>query len=118
MTPVERAQAAHAATLKRVCGKPAVYARGSSSVSVVAVPARTDAEVVNEQNLATRVTFDDWLIDVADLVLDGQPVEPRARDAVTVDGATYTVLDLGTEGAWRHTNQARATFRVHSRLSS
>lgn len=99
-------------TLRRYAGASATYRRGASTVSVTVVPGRTDADLVDDDGIATRMTADDWIVSAASITSLN---EPKTKDRIVVGGTTYEVISLGQEGCWRFTDQTRTEYRIHTR---
>ena len=105
---------------KAFMGTAVTYYRGASSVAVTATPGRTVFRYGNEVGALIREVSTDFIIDVADLVIDGVTVEPARGDQVwqVADGVTYKygVMSFGGEPAWRWTDGHRRAWRIHTKL--
>lgn len=117
MTGFNAAIDAMMATLRQVKGEKGTYARGASSVVVVVVPARTDVDLESDDGVLTRLTSDDFLIEVASLVIDGQKAKPQMGDRLTIDDATYELMEIPPGGCWNYSGQTRTHYRIHTRLT-
>ncbi len=95
------------------------YLRGVDSVTVRATVGRTIFEQDDGTGVIVRTEVRDYLIDTADLVLDGQPALPERGDRIEEIKAgrkfTYEVMPLGTEPHWRYSDPYRTTLRVHTK---
>lgn len=109
------------ALMKAHCSRTVSYQRASQSVELVACLGRTIFRVSDGRGGEIRVQMTDWIVDAADLVLDGEVVEPEEGDCI-VDGggpaaAIYQVAaPPGDEPAWRTTDGYRARLRIHTEL--
>lgn len=95
-----------------------VYLRGGSSVGVPATIGRTEFDQ-DESGYPVRVHSTDFLIDVADLELDGIPVEPQRGDQVITgridEGVVFEVMNVPGAGYWRYADAYRRVYRVHTK---
>jgi hypothetical protein len=116
-TPFAAAAAAMMKSLKSVAGTAVTYSRGTDSANLTAVPGRSDHEVTDTEGFSVTVQTQDWMIDVADLVLGGAATEPQIGDRVTIRGGqSYEVLPPSPALAhWRFTSGSRTTYRIHSK---
>lgn len=99
---------------------PVTYSRGPVSVSVLATVGRTVFEVQRADGVHVETQSRDYIITVADLVLDAELVEPRCGDQIVEDaapGLTYEVvaLDADTQG-WSYSDLRRLSYRAHTKL--
>lgn len=96
-----------------------VYRRGAATVQVAATIGRTLFEIDNGYGAVERTESRDYLLQAADLVLDGLVVLPQRGDQVreTVGQQTfvYEVLAPGKEPAWRYSDPYRQTLRIHTK---
>jgi len=91
------------------------YSRGESSVQLQATPGRTEYEIADEYGTTVKAHVTDWIVDAADLVLDGQRVLPEPGDRITTaDGRTFEVLPLAGEH-YRFLDPAGTMLRIHTR---
>lgn len=99
---------------------PVTYSRGEASVSVQASIGRTIYETDRSSGISLDEQTRDYLITAADLVLDGERVEPRPGDHIVEDASpslTYEVMaPEGVEQAWRYSDNHRITLRIHTKL--
>jgi hypothetical protein len=96
------------------------YRRGARQVSITATPASTELEVVANDGTATRRRVRDYKIDVADLVFDGEQLEPRSGDVIVEtiagDDVTFEVFEPAEgESSWRFADSDRTRARIHTR---
>jgi hypothetical protein len=105
--------------VKAVAGVRAVYTRGGDSVTVWAVPASTNWTIEGTGGGGVRASdrSADWLILAADLMLNGEQVEPERGDVVTVAGVSFRVLPFGPQDAlWSWVDRDGESFRrIHTR---
>ena len=95
------------------------YVRGSSTVEVQATIGRTVFEQADEFGIVTKTESRDYLIRMADLVLDGQQTLPKRGDQIReTDGTTtfvYEVLSPGDEPVFRYADPYRKALRIHTK---
>lgn len=100
-------------------GESITYSRGRSSVSITATVGKTLLKLADEYGTRVEWADQDFLIRAADLVLDGEAVEPQRGDTVrwARGGTTYVfeVLAPGNEPAWRWADEHRTMYRVHAK---
>lgn len=96
------------------------YTRGASSVSILATVGRTIFRVDDGFQIFQRIESRDYIVDAADLVLDGSQVLPERGDRIeeTANGATYTyeVMAPGGEPHYRWSDREHNTLRIHTKL--
>lgn len=106
-------------TARQLQGTPIVYRRGLHGVALVAIVGQTPVERDDGQGTVVRSRVRDYLIEAADLVLDGERIEPAKGDQIeeTVGNQrfTYEVLPLGKEPPWRFSGPSRNTYRIHTK---
>jgi len=90
-----------------------VYARGAMTQVVKATIGRTEYETDDGQVVRTEYTDRDFLIAVADLVLDGNLTVPEEGDQIRESQGT-TVLFFEVMG-WRYSDLYRRTFRIETK---
>lgn len=125
MTIQERAAAGLWRGLKS-SAKRVRYRRGSGggalSVEILAVPGRTEHEVVDDTGLVSTVQSQDWIVWAADLVLGDQVVLPKrnsdvveelAEDGVSV-AATFQVAHPGGTEPYSFMSASRLILRIHT----
>lgn len=100
----------------------AEYRRGDRAVTVRAAVGRTNHEYDRGDGLIVRVESRDYLVDVADLALNGVPVEPQDGDQVVdADGAgrevAYEVAAVAGGPCFRFTDGYRRRFRIHTKFA-
>ncbi len=95
------------------------YQRGDSFVEVSATIGQTEFEIAGEYGVVEKAEARDYLILVADLVLDGQTTLPQRGDQIReAQGATtfvYEVMAPGGESPWRYSDPYRKTLRIHTK---
>lgn len=98
------------------------YRRGASSiVGVLASYGTRRVDTFDSDNVMVTVTFHDFVIDAADLEVDGERFEPERGDRIEsiVDGVlqAFEVSSQGTtEGIWRYTDSTNLRVRIHTHL--
>lgn len=97
-----------------------IYRRGEVESTVTATIGKTMADQDTGDGLVLRMEIRDYLIDSADLQLDGQPTLPERGDLIIEndDGKnfTYEVLPIGNQRAWRYSDPFRLKLRIHTKL--
>jgi hypothetical protein len=122
-TAVQRATSAAQAATRRLRGEAVTYRHGVITIGISnAVRGSTnwDRNAVHPNvRIGDRST--DWLIESAQLVHAGTPLEPQ-RDATitTADGTVYRVLPMGGDRQlWQwHDRDAQTTYRIHTKERS
>ena len=89
------------------------YARGLIAAVVKATVGRTEYETDDGQVVRTEFTDRDFLISVADLVLDGSLTLPDEGDQIRETQGT-SVLIFEVMG-WRYSDPYRRTFRIETK---
>jgi hypothetical protein len=119
-TPFDRALGVMSSRLRTLAGVSVTYARGTTdSVTVMAI-AGTSTEGVtlgDGSQITARVT--DWIIEVADLLLNDEQATPARGDTIVVtEGGrvnTYEVVDVGGQPCARLAEGGK-TWRIHTQL--
>lgn len=123
MSLTSRGAAWHDEAETVAAGVSVTYSRGNDSVSLTAVVGRTLFSSVSPGTGNGRASVEwgdrDYLIRVADLVLNGSPITPQKGDQIThtVNGVSL-VFELMTptgEPAWRYSDELRTTYRIHTK---
>lgn len=107
-------------TAKNLTGLEVVYRRGSDAVPLKATKTRPAVD----QDRAEGVTIDadaaDWLIEAADLVIDGKRTKPAERDLIEyLAGSvkeTYRVMPTTGESHYEPVDPWNLSWRVHTKL--
>lgn len=108
--------AAGLSDLRGFAGFVVTYSRGASSVSVAASPGSTPVEqVVDDLGTMVRTSAADWLIAVAELILDGNPITPQMGDVITSDGVAWEVRPIGSEPCFSYSDALATEFRIHTK---
>ena len=96
-----------------------VYRRRESSVELRAVVGRTDWAAEETEGPVLAWQGRDYLIEAADLVLDGERTTPQRGDLIeeaTGDATlTYEVLAPPGQDVWRYSDPQRVRLRVHTK---
>ena len=104
--------------LRAAAGLTVRYVRGNSEVELIAVPGRADQPTEGSGLEAIGTQERDWLIDPADLVIDGDSITPLRGDRIVVgDGEnaqTYEVVHRGNSECFRYTDQSQQMVRVYT----
>ena len=95
------------------------YYRGASYVRVRATVGSTEFQRDDGSGLAVAFHSTDFLVDAADLVINGATIVPARGDRVVRGGITGgTAFELlGDAGAepWRYADAYRRVYRVHTK---
>jgi hypothetical protein len=106
--------------LKSHAAQVVVYQRGESSIEVRASLGRSEGEQEEGNGLITRFESRDYLIDVADLLLDDVLSEPLAGDRIIEgpleEGKVYQVAPIPGRPVWEYADAYRNKFRIHTKF--
>lgn len=116
-------------TLRQLAGVKITYDQDGDQVqNLVAVPGQTPVELIGaEQDVEAQVRYTDWLIDPAQLILNGAATEPKRNATITVTdteselyGATFRTTELPVDRkVWRYSDEhSRSWLRIHSLMTS
>ncbi len=98
-----------------------LYCRGEQVVTIPAVPARVNVEVLSEEGFDARARAMDWIVPVDRLVFDGARTEPAKGDRISTTGAAPAVYEVAAIVGSAHFEPADAystSWRIHSKLVS
>jgi len=108
--------------LQAAAGVEVWYVRRSNCVPITAWPTIHEYEVLDEDGIPTRVLSYDWAFVAAELVLGGQPIEPRPGDLVveTVDGleCPFEAMPLGKKPCFERLDASGQLIVVHTKQVS
>jgi hypothetical protein len=94
------------------------YRRGGLTARLTAIEGKTDAVVDSQYGAIIIGRVQDWIVEVQDLLLGGERVEPRAGDQVEVEHGEatlrYEVQELSTGEAYRFHGPGRERVRIHT----
>ena len=94
-----------------------VYQRGSSSVSLKATAGSTDSMQTDQGGVLVGYTSRNWLIQAADLVLDGRTVVPEVGDTIVHGGRVFRVTtDNSGEKPFRDSGSNGVTWRIYTKV--
>jgi hypothetical protein len=111
--------------MKNAAGEPVTYTQAAtgSSVSVTPWVGQTTFRSRLEKEVRIEIGERDYLLAVADLVINGAPVRPALGDRIaeTINGVPC-VFEIetpeGGEEAVRYSSQARDLYRIHTKRVS
>jgi hypothetical protein len=96
------------------------YSRGSASATVAARFGRSVFEVAKSDGTFHQTDSRDFIITVADLILDGSAATPVAGDRISYETGGKTivceVMPFGSEPPWRYADEYRVSYRIHSKV--
>ena len=102
-----------------VGGRSIHYQRGESIAPMSARFCRIDTTIDESSGVDVRAADQDWLIDAADLVIDGSPTSPlpgdRIIDGDLGDGKVYEVAKISGMDAWRWSDPYQKTYHIHTK---
>ena len=94
-----------------------VYQRGSSSVSLKATAGATQSMQMEQGGVLVGFTSRDWLIQAADLILDGRTVMPEVGDTITHGSRVFRVTaDNSGEKPFRDSGSGGVTWRIYTKV--
>lgn len=95
------------------------YGRGTRSVALSATRGKSLLRLSDGGAGRIEWTDQDFLFPAADLVLGGEPTEPRRGDTIRLaDGTSALVYEVQApagEPPWRWSDAQRTTLRVHAK---
>jgi hypothetical protein len=107
--------------MKAHASTPAIYRRADLRITVDATPGKTDMETADAAGGIVSATVPDFLIDPAQVLIAGRPVEPEPGDTLTIIRAgktcVYKVLPRG-ETCFEWCDPSHKQMRVHTKLVS
>jgi hypothetical protein len=107
-------------SLQLLGGETVTYRRGNDSLSLIAVPVRTQHDdYATEDDLSLTVRERDWIVLAEELVFDGVIVSPQRGDELDfIDSLeqkhTFQVLERADDRCFRHTDPTLAQLRIYS----
>lgn len=123
MPSFDDAIAAGLSAIRTAVGVALTYRRagvGTCSIEHAAVGQSQYALVDAGGNIRQRVDARDFLVGVADLVIDEESIEPRAGDTIEQETAAgtriYQVAAPDDSGdVWRYSDAGETQYRIHAR---
>jgi hypothetical protein len=107
-------------TRKAFVASPAIYQRVSSSVELRASYGRATYNIADSEGYQAVFESFDFLIDVVNLEIDDELIEPKVNDRIIVgdldDGRVYEVINIPGGKCWQWASSFQLTFRVHTRF--
>lgn len=91
------------------------YGRDDASVDLPATLGRTAFEQPDEYGALHRIEARDYIINVADLILEDEQVLPRSGDRITDATVVYEVMAFGDEPPWRYCDAHQKSIRIHTK---
>lgn len=100
-------------------GGDVTYVRGSSETTVTATATLHDYEVTDVRGAIETIRSRDYVIEAADLMIDGEPIEPRSRDRIkeTIAGTieVFQAMPLGKRPVAEHTDASHTAWLIHTK---
>lgn len=106
--------------LKSHAAQLVTYQRGEASIEVRASFGRTQGEQEDTSSgMVSSFESRDYLIDVADLLIDDVLSEPRPGDRIIEgpldDGVVFQVATIPGGTCWQYADAYRNKFRIHTK---
>jgi len=114
MSLTRNAELVHVRTHHALTGVPALYRRGSSSVSLSVSPLSVAVTVEQSEGVRVRQSVPHFLILPDTLRIDGQPVEPRLGDQIVQGTQVYEVRGAGSVPVWDWETTSQLRFKVRT----
>lgn len=96
-----------------------IYTRGSYSSTITATATMHEYEVVDDEGFGIVMLSRDYIVHVADLVLNGAEIAPRAGDRITetIQGVscTFEVMALGQKHEYEPFDSDGLMLLVHTK---
>ena len=96
-------------------GESIVYSRGVESVTLDAVPGKTEYESVTETGVVTEHQARDFVVNASELIIDEAAIEPKRGDKITYGGDTFEVFPLDGEKVYRYSDPFKKMLRIHTK---
>lgn len=95
------------------------YQRGASTASINATPTMHEYEVVDDEGFGIVMLSRDYIVHVADLVIGGSEIAPRAGDRIaeTIQGVVcvFEVMALGRKHEYEPFDSDGLMLLVHTK---
>jgi len=102
-------------SLLSAVGVAGTYTASNGSIAISAIPARTQTTRVDSDGVSIMGHVADWIIPVAQLVINGTPILPSKGDKLTMeDGNEYEVNPIVSE-SYRYT-PGNVAIRIHTKV--
>ncbi len=99
--------------------RPVTYQRGAASVELNATIGQTTFEQTDDYGGIQRIEARDFLVQTADLVLDGEVTLPMVGDRIRETAGDsvfiYEVMAFGSEPCFRYADSYRLSLRIHTK---
>jgi len=94
------------------------YQRGEQSIQLSATPGKPIA-VMSQSAVSMAFIEDytarDWLVSSADMMLDGEQIEPQPGDKIVAGNVTWIVGAEANEKCWRFSDPYGYSMRIHTK---
>lgn len=102
--------------LKEQCSVTVTYRRGDQAVELQATRGQSMLRVSDGRGASKIERTDrDFMFDAADLVLDGEQVEPADGDTVDLGNDRFELMAANGEPSWRYSNSSKSRIRVRTK---
>ncbi len=117
MTSALRQLVAAASNLRELyLGDAVTYARGASTVSILATPGETRLEYLDPVGVTVAATLRDWIVTAADLVIAATTVKPARGDRIAVsETEVYEVHSPAPGMQCYHEDPTGTQIRIHTK---
>lgn len=100
-------------------GSPVTYQRASSSASFNASVGFKQYVVTDSEGFQVGKESWDFIVQAADLELDGEAATPQTGDRIIVgdldDGVAYEVMPIAGDKCWTWSGSFGTTYRIHTK---
>ena len=110
-----------AGQLQSHAGQTVTYSRSGASVEVTATVGQSEYEASDVENYHTTIKMRDYIVNAADLVINGSAIKPQRGDQIrqVVDGETkvYEVLPPSSNSdVYENRDGREVIYRIHTKL--
>jgi hypothetical protein len=114
--------AAFEPSFQGVFGDTIAYHRGATSnMSITAQVSVSDHDITDSEGFQTVVRSRDFVVNVADLVINSVAITPRAGDRIKIvvgtETHTYTVMQLPDKDCYDWLDLIRTAYVIHTKLT-
>jgi hypothetical protein len=106
------------AAIRSIAGDQVIYEGDAGQAIVSAVLGATRYEAEDANGVSVTAIATDFLVAVAELVIDGQPVTPAPGHRITRGAEVYELMMLGDEPCFRFSDPGHTQYRLHTKQVS